>query len=74
MARMPDGWVIVAESDKLGVEVRLKECLELVMRKNCKHWKEQSNDDKLGGFGICSNLGVGCYGNEFCSDGERRDT
>lgn len=73
MARMPDGWVIVAESDELGVEVRLRETRELVMCKNCKFWEEQPSDGKLGGFGICSNLGGGWDGNEFCSDGERRD-
>lgn len=35
MARMPDGWVVFVEADKL--EVRIKESRELVLCKHCKH-------------------------------------
>lgn len=45
----------------------------VVRCKNCKHWEEQPSDGKLGGFGICSELGGGWDGNEFCSYGVRRD-
>lgn len=72
MARMPDGWVIVAEFDKLGVEVRLKEYRELVMCKNCKWWDKDQTTDGVKGF--CPNTGCCEQPDFYCADGERRDT
>ena len=68
MARMPDGWVIVAESNELGVEVRLKEYRELVMCKNCKHYDEEPGGDVM----MCYR-GMGWPDpNDYCSMGERK--
>lgn len=69
MARMPDGWVIVAESDKLGVEVRLRESRELVMCKNCVYGLGPDEN----GWYTCDNTGAGYPADGYCSDGERRD-
>ena len=70
MARMPDGWVIVAESDKLGVEVRLKEYRELVMCKNCAWYDPEPHGD----VPMCyKGLGY-THPDDYCSKGERRAT
>ena len=86
MARMPDGWVIIAESDDRGVEVRLKEARELVMCKNCKHRPTDNRGaDDMTGFAIefpdeccpcqCEDGWYNRYPHDswFCANGERRD-
>ena len=67
MARMPDGWVIIAEADERGVEVRLKESRELVMCKNCKYAQTDVMYHDIWCDGIIRNP------DWFCADGERRD-
>lgn len=70
--------VLVTSSNFHTTLTRIEElpsvdAVRVVRCRDCKYWKEYPSDDKLGGFGICSNLGGGWDGNEFCSDGERRD-
>ena len=70
MARMPDGWVIVAESDKLGVEVRLKESRELVMCKNCIYYRENNHD--RGDDSRCAYWNHETRWDDYCSRAIRR--
>lgn len=58
--------------DKLQF-VYVSDVVNVVRCRDCKWWVEQPSDEKLGGFGFCKNLSIGCDGNEFCSDGERRE-
>lgn len=69
MARMPDGWVVTVEADKL--EVRLKESRELVMCKNCKHCDLLSN--RVPAERTCSIFGLDVALDFYCKYGERRD-
>lgn len=70
MARMPDGFIIIAESDKKGTKVRLKKSRELVLCKNCKHYEEEPEGDVM----MCY-CGLGyTRPNDYCSRGERRES
>ena len=70
MPRMPDGWVITAESNKKGTETRLKSYRELVMCKNCKHYEDEPDGDVM----MCY-CGLGyTRPNDYCSRGERRES
>lgn len=74
MARTPDGLVIIAEPDELGVEMRLKEARELVMCKNCKHWEADWKPNNVqDGVHFCPMVSLVRRGDWFCANGERRD-
>ena len=55
MARMPDGWVVFVEADKL--EVRIKESRELVLCKHCKHGYYADNRIPAEQHWACERLG-----------------
>lgn len=72
MARMPDGWIITAESD--GLNVRLKESRELVMCKSCKYADTFSDAENTDFPLKC--LGIrygGVQPNWYCEHGERKN-
>lgn len=71
MARIPDGWIITVESDRLGTEVQLKGGRELVMCKHCKWWDKDQTTDGYKGF--CPNTGCCEEPDFFCADGKRRN-
>jgi hypothetical protein len=68
MARMPDGYVLIVESD--GKEWRLKKSRELVMCKNCEFYGEEP-------IGTLMECYRGCgwtEPNDYCSRAKRRES
>lgn len=81
MARMPDGWIITVEADRL--EVRISGSRELIKCKNCKHFGIKDHWGNFGGVPIlaasdvptCDKWGNGCMTKPdgYCFMAERRD-
>ena len=65
MARMPDGWVVTVEADKL--EVRIKESRELVLCKSC--WKRGLDNCPMEFYWDNHPADDDCY----CAMGERKE-
>ena len=70
MARMPDGWVITVESDRKGMEVRLRETKELVMCKSCVYFCPNVHD--RGDDSRCALWNAETRADDYCSKAERR--
>lgn len=77
MARMPDGWVFIPRIDGPNLEdgnavvhVSVDE-KELVMCKNCEHYRPYRHD--MGDDSRCALWNAETGEDEYCSRGKRRD-